>query len=131
MYQPINLKCIIILIHKKLRLNTSLFAHRRNKFTLEENFSGKRNIEQNSYLNNKACICRSPRSIIAADRVPPVATKSSIIMTRSFCWTAPTCISKQSVPYSRTYFSEITSPEHEASQSLGMNVKTKLMHWNH
>lgn len=60
----------------------------------------------------------SPRSLIAADRVPPVATKSSITMARSPGWTAPTCSSKQSVPYSRTYFSEITSPKYEACQSL-------------
>jgi len=70
----------------------------------------------------KACKSKSPRSLIAADRVPPVATKSSIIITRSLDSTAPTCNSKQSVPYSRTYFSEITSPKHEASQRLGVNV---------
>ena len=52
-----------------------------------------------------------PRSLIAAQSVPPVATKSSMISTRSPGRSiAPTCISKQSVPYSRTYFSEITSP---------------------
>jgi len=47
---------------------------------------------------------------MAAHRVPPVAIKSSTTKARSPDLTAPTCISRQSLPYSRIYFSEITSP---------------------
>ncbi|KAJ0890685.1 hypothetical protein HanRHA438_Chr09g0426591 [Helianthus annuus] len=47
---------------------------------------------------------------MAAERVPPVATRSSTIKTLSPGCTAPTCISRQSVPYSSTYASDITSP---------------------
>jgi hypothetical protein len=42
--------------------------------------------------------------------VPPVAIRSSTTRARSSGPTAPTCISMQSVPYSRAYFSDITSP---------------------
>ena len=71
--------------------------------------------------NPRRKACKSPRSLIAAERIPPVATKSPITMARSPGWTAPTCSSKQLVPYSRAYFSEITSPKHEACQSLRRN----------
>lgn len=52
-----------------------------------------------------------PSSLIAAHKVPPVAIRSS--MTRIFSpgCTAPTCISILSVPYSREYSSEMTSPD--------------------
>jgi hypothetical protein len=55
-----------------------------------------------------------PKSLIAADKVPPVATRSSITIARSPGSTAPTCISRQSVPYSSSYASAITSPAYSA-----------------
>ena len=53
---------------------------------------------------------------MAAESVPPVATKSSMTIARSPCLIAPTWISRQSVPYSSTYASEITSPIYEKIQ---------------
>lgn len=48
--------------------------------------------------------------LIAAESVPPVAARSSMIMTRSRGSTASTCISKQSCPYSSSYDSDMTFP---------------------
>lgn len=47
---------------------------------------------------------------MAAPRVPPVAIRSSTTKARSPGSTAPVCIWRQSLPYSKTYSSEITSP---------------------
>lgn len=70
-----------------------------------------------SKYNSSTLICKTtpklntlPSRLIAAHKVPPVAMRSSITSARSPAWTAPTCISILSVPYSNEYSSEITSP---------------------
>lgn len=56
---------------------------------------------------------------MAAQRVPPVAIRSSTTKARSADSTAPTCISRQSLPYSKMYSSEITLPEQSSTIILG------------
>jgi len=60
---------------------------------------------------------QSPSKFIAAQSVPPVAIRSSTTKARSPGSTAPTCISRQSLPYSKMYSSEITSPAIKARQN--------------
>lgn len=74
---------------------------------------------------NTLCPSTLPRSLIAADKVPPVAIKSSIIKARSPAWTAPTCISIMSVPYSKEYSSEITSPDKTIKEKINLNLISK------
>lgn len=67
---------------------------------------------QHLYVKLSQCFSFNtlPSSLIAAHKVPPVAMRSSITSARSPACTAPTCISIMSVPYSKEYSSEITSP---------------------
>lgn len=44
-----------------------------------------------------------PNKFMAAQSVPPVAIRSSTTMASSPGSTAPTCISRQSLPYSKSY----------------------------
>lgn len=93
--------------------NTCTFDHfsfhafcKANRYCCQLNIINWRSDQRNGWKR----VSISPKRFIAAVRVPPVATKSSITTVRSPGSTAPTCISKQSVPYSSSYACDITSP---------------------